>query len=84
MPTFTQCGSSTYEEGLPSIPVPPTPLSPHHDTTDPFMASLQSSYIWMYGYEERFDQIKAHQSRFDLFKVDYQSSQYPLYDHHYW
>ena len=37
----------------------------------------------MDGFDQRFDQIEAQQSRIDQFMVDYQQSQYPVYDHHY-
>ena len=37
----------------------------------------------MDGFDQRFNRIEAQQSRIDQFMVDYQRSQYPIYDNHY-
>ena len=60
-----------------------TPPSPHHTDPDPILASLQRLHLRMDGFDQRFDRIEAQQSRIDQFMVDYQRSQYPVYDHLY-
>ena len=37
----------------------------------------------MDGFDQMFDRVEAHQSRFNPLMVDYRQSQYPIYDHHY-
>ena len=78
MPTFGQDGSFTYEEGDTSHATPLPPPSPPYDTTDAIQAFLHRLHLRMDDFEQKFDRIEVHQSRFDQFMFDYQQSQYYL------
>ena len=80
---FEQRGpSSTFEFGGTSHAAPPPPPSPHTDP-DLVLAFLQHLHLRMDGFDQRFDRIEAETEPDQQFMVDFQRSQYPIYDHHY-
>ena len=83
-PTFEQGGPySTFEFGGTSYAAPLPPPLPYHTDLDHVLASLQGLHLRMDDFHQKFERIDVQQSRIDQFMVDYQRSQYPVYDHHY-